>query len=82
MADDDGRAVGGGRRRPWTSATLLRLAVIGYGVLLFAFTLLPIRWDPWRVHYPTEDYTPQLLPLRGSGTNPFQSSHPLHMLAE
>lgn len=71
-----------GRRRPWTPARLLWLAVIGYAVLLVAITMLPIRWDPWRGHYPTDDYTPQLIPLRGSGTNPFQSSRPLHMLGQ
>jgi hypothetical protein len=71
MACDDGRAAGGGRRRPWTSATLLRLAIIGYAVLLVAITLLPIRWDPWRVHYLTEDYTPQPRRFVAAAPTPF-----------
>lgn len=75
-------AAGGRRGWPPKPATALRLATVTYAALLAAVTLLPIRWDPWRVSYPNEDHTPQLVPLRGSGTNPFQSSHPLHMLAE
>jgi glycopeptide antibiotics resistance protein len=75
-------AAGGRRGWPPKPATALRLATITYAALLAAVTLLPIRWDPWRVSYPNEDHTPQLVPLRGSGTNPFQSSHPLHMLGE
>jgi glycopeptide antibiotics resistance protein len=76
-----GAAVG---RRGWPQkpATALRLATATYTALLAAVTLLPIQWDPWRVSYPNEDHTPQLVPLRGSGTNPFQSSHPIHMLSE
>jgi glycopeptide antibiotics resistance protein len=83
--------LGGGRwssrgaaavRRGWPPKPTLRLATATYAALLAAVTLLPIRWDPWRVSYPNEDHTPQLVPLRGSGTNPFQSSHPLHMLGE
>jgi glycopeptide antibiotics resistance protein len=76
-----GAAVG---RRGWPQkpATALRLATVTYAALLAAVTLLPIQWDPWRVSYPNEDHTPQLVPLRGSGTNPFQSSHPIHMLSE
>jgi glycopeptide antibiotics resistance protein len=64
------------------AVTMLRLGVIAYAVVLVASTLLPIRWDPWRVHYADDDYRPQLVPLRGSGTNPFKSSHPVHMLSE
>jgi glycopeptide antibiotics resistance protein len=67
---------------PWKPTTTLRLATATCAALLAAVTLLPIRWDPWRVSYPNEDHKPQLMPLRGSGTNPFQSSHPIHMLGE
>lgn len=75
-----GGAAGG--RRGWPPKPALRLATATYAALLAAVTLLPIQWDPWRVSYPNEDHTPQLVPLRGSGTNPFQSSHPIHMLGE
>jgi glycopeptide antibiotics resistance protein len=68
-----------GSRKP---VTTLRLAAVLYAVLLVAITLLPLRWDPWRTSYPTDNYKPQLMPLRGSGTNPLRSSHPLHMMAE
>jgi glycopeptide antibiotics resistance protein len=81
MAGDDRDRLGD-RRRSWEPTILLWLAGSGYALLLVVLTLLPIRSDPWRVHYPTEDHTPQLRVLRGSGTNPFLSSHPLHMLAE
>jgi glycopeptide antibiotics resistance protein len=74
--------MGGGRRRPWKPATILRLVAVGYALALVAITMLPIRFDPWRVDYPNDDYRPQLRPLRGSGTTFFQSSHPLHMLGE
>lgn len=70
------------RRWPWKRVATLRLATTAYAFLLIAITLLPIRWDPWRTSYPNDDYKPQLMPVRGSGTNPFQSSHPLHMLGE
>jgi glycopeptide antibiotics resistance protein len=70
------------RRRPWRPPAALQLATVAYAVLLVGLTLLPIRWDPWRVSYPNDHYQPQLMPFRGSGTNPFQSSHPLHMLGE
>ena len=53
-----------------------------YGVLLLAATLLPIRWEPGLVRYPGDDYRPQLVPLRGSGTDVVKSRHPLHMLGE
>jgi glycopeptide antibiotics resistance protein len=66
----------------WKPAATLRLAVGAYGVVLAALTLVPIQWDPWRASYPNDDYSPELMPLRGSGTNPFKSSHPVHMLAE
>jgi glycopeptide antibiotics resistance protein len=82
MVDDDREPVGSARRQPCKAATLLRLGIVAYAVLLVAITMLPIQWDPWRVQYPNDDYRPQLMPLRGSGTNPFQSSHPLHMLGE
>jgi glycopeptide antibiotics resistance protein len=82
MACDDGEPAGSGRRPVWKPVTLLRLGMVAYAVPLVAITMLPIRWDPWRVHYPNDDYRPQLMPLRGSGTNPFQSGHPLHMLSE
>lgn len=69
------------RAWPW-GPTTLRLATVTYAALLAAVTLLPVRWDPWRASYPNDDYRPQLTPIRGSGTNPFLSSHPLHMLGE
>jgi glycopeptide antibiotics resistance protein len=56
--------------------------MVSYAVLLVAITLVPLRWDPWRTNYPNDDHKPQLVPLRGSGTNPLRSSHPLHMMAE
>lgn len=71
-----------GHSVPRKPAATLRLAVGAYGVVLAALTLVPIQWDPWRASYPNDDYSPELMPLRGSGTNPFKSSHPLHMLAE
>jgi glycopeptide antibiotics resistance protein len=70
------------RRRSWKPVTTLRLAAVSYAVVLVAITLVPVRWDPWRISYPNDDHKPQLMPLRGSGTNPFRSSHPLHMMAE
>jgi glycopeptide antibiotics resistance protein len=70
------------RRWPWKRATTLRLASVGFAVLLVAVTLLPVRWDPWRGDYPNADSGPQLMPLRGSGTNALRSGHPLHMLVE
>jgi len=82
MACEDGEPAGSGRRRPWKPIILVQLGIIVYAVLVVAITVLPIRWDPWRHHYPTDDYRPQLRPLRGSGTNPFQSGDPLHMLGE
>jgi glycopeptide antibiotics resistance protein len=82
MARDDGEPTGTGRQGSLKRVTMLRLGVIAYAVVLVAITLLPIRWDPWRVHYANDDYRPQLAPLRGSGTNPFESSHPVHMLSE
>jgi glycopeptide antibiotics resistance protein len=60
----------------------LRLLAVVYAALLVAATLLPIRWEPGLVHYPGDDYRPQLRPFRGSGTDVFKSSHPLHMLGE
>jgi hypothetical protein len=82
MACQDGEPAGSGRRPPATPTHLLRLGIITYAVLVVAITVLPLRWDPWRHHDPTDDYRPQLRPLRGSGTNPFQSSDPPHMLGE
>jgi glycopeptide antibiotics resistance protein len=82
MTRHHGELLGSGWRRLRKPATRLRLVVVAYALALATITLLPIRWDPWRVQHPNGDYRPQLMPLRGSGTNPFQSSHPLHMLSE
>lgn len=70
------------RRRVRPPNALLRLAGLAYGALLLAVTVLPIRWDPWLVSYPNDNSTPELVPLRGTGTNVFGAGHPLRMLIE
>lgn len=60
----------------------LRLVAVVYAVLVVAVTLLPMRWDPWLRSYPNDDYHPELMPLRGDGTNVIGSGDPMHMLAE
>jgi glycopeptide antibiotics resistance protein len=68
------------RARPPSVA--LRLVGVAYGALLLAITVLPIRWDPWLVSYPDDNFRPELVPFRGSGTNVFGAGHPLRMLIE
>jgi glycopeptide antibiotics resistance protein len=82
VASDVGRPAVTHRRRALKLGAKLRLLAVAYAALLLAATLLPIRWEPGLVHYPGDDYRPQLVPLRGSGTNVFKSPHPLHMLGE
>jgi glycopeptide antibiotics resistance protein len=60
----------------------LRLAAVVYVVLVLAITILPMRWDPWLRSYPNDDYHPELVPLRGDGTNVIGSGDPVHMLTE
>ena len=60
----------------------MRLVGVAYGALLLAITVLPFRWDPWLVSYPSDNLRPELVPFRGSGTNVFGAGHPLRMLIE
>lgn len=60
----------------------LRLAAAVYAGLVLTITSLPMRWDPWVRSYPNDDYHPELVPLRGDGTNVIGSGDPVHMLAE
>jgi len=53
-----------------------------YAVLVLAITVLPMRWDPWSRSYPNDDYHPELVPLRGDGTNVIGSGDPVHMFTE
>src|SRR6266581_7437810 len=73
-SDSGGRAVPH-RRRAFKAGAKLRLLAVVYAALLVAATLLPIRWEPGLVRYPGDDYRPQLVPLRGSGTDVFKSRH-------
>ena len=82
MASDSGGRAVPHRRRAFKAGAKLRLLAVVYAALLVAATLLPIRWEPGLVRYPGDDYRPQLVPLRGSGTDVFKSRHPLHMLGE
>ncbi len=77
-----GPAAGDRRWTPQPRRVVLWVVGVAYAVLLLATTVLPIRWDPWLVSYAKDAFRPELMPLRGSGTNVVGSSHPLHMLAE
>jgi glycopeptide antibiotics resistance protein len=69
-------------RRARPPSAVLRLLGVAYGALLLAVTVLPFRWAPWLVSYPTDNFRPELVPLRGSGTNVVGAGHPLRMLVE
>lgn len=65
MRSAGGRAeVDSGQRRPGRPSRWVRLAALVYVVALALVTLLPIRWNARLARWPN-NYTPQLVPLKG-----------------